>query len=217
MMKNGMRVLMALFAMVLISEAAEMSQDTQPLVGTYYYPWYRDSGFFRKDNWKRQVMRSKLAVPQEPMLGWYDSRDADVIGAHVAQSVRGGIDFWSVSWWGKDSKTDRIFKDAVLEHPDSHKLKYAMLYESTGRFGKFKNPNYDKWIPDLEYLKKTYFDDPRYLKVDGRPVLFVYLTREYFRDKGHDALKEMRARFPEIYLVGDDVFFGVNDAGVTLD
>ena len=38
--------------------------------------------------------------------------------------------------------------------------------------------------------------------------VWLYLTREYFRGKGQEALRQMREKFPEIYLVGDDVFFG---------
>ena len=189
----------------------------KPTVGAYYYPWYQKPGMFRKNKWQNHVMRLKLDEPQKPMSGLYDSRDPKVVGEHIEQSLRGGIDFWAVSWWGPGSKTDRTFKEAVWGHPESGKLKYAMLYESTGRFGKFESPRYHHWINDLAYLKKNYFDDPRYLKIDGRPVLFVYLSREYFRDRGHDALKEMREQFPEIYLVGDDVFFGADANGATED
>ena len=135
-----------------------------PTIGAYYYPWYQQGE--PKEGWAKwsHAMRLHLKDRQEPMVGLYDSADPDVIGAHIEQSLRGGIDFWSVSWWGPRSKTDRIFKDAVLAHPDSLKLKYAMLYESEGRFGKFSNPDYSKWIGDLDYLRKTYFNDERYLK-----------------------------------------------------
>jgi hypothetical protein len=200
------------------SSAADVtSMKKNPVVGAYYYPWYQPGepewGWAK---WKN-AMRLHLEHPQQPMAGLYDSRDPEVIGAHIAQSLRGGIDFWSVSWWGPGSKTDEIFRNAVLKHPDSHKIQYAILYESTGRFGKFSRPDYSCWLGDLRYLKATYFDDPRYLKIDGRPVLFVYLSREYFRDRGGEALDEMRRQFPEIYLVGDDVFFGADDRGETED
>jgi hypothetical protein len=188
---------------------AESVTSSAPVVGAYYYPWYLKPRFFGENRWKK-AMRLHLKHPQKPMAGLFDSRDAQVIGEHIEQSVRGNIDFWAVSWWGPGSRTDDVFKDHVLQHPEFDKLKYAMLYESTGRFGEFANPSYDNWIPDLQYLKDTYFDDPNYLKIDGRPVVFVYLTRVYFRDKGEEAdeaLRQMREKFPEIYLVGDDVFY----------
>jgi hypothetical protein len=177
-------------------------------VGVYYYPWYNDS----KYQWIR-AMRLHLKNPQEPKSGLYDSSDPKVIADHIEQSIRGGISFWAVSWWGPRDQKDRTFKENILAHPDSSKLKYAILYESTGRLGSFDKPNYRHWLTDMEYLKKTYFDDPRYLKIDNRPVVFVYLSRVYFRNQGQDALKQMREKFPEIYLVGDDVYFGDDSTG----
>jgi hypothetical protein len=182
--------------------------SSQTCVGVYYYPWYGSSethGF--RHSW-RHVMRQHLKPPQQPKAGLYDSCDAGVIGEHIAQSVRGGISFWAVSWWGPNELKDRVFKDNILTHPDASKLKYAVLYESTGRLSSFDNPRYDNWISDLGYLKKTYFDNPNYLRINGKPVIFVYLSREYFRNRGQDALKQMREQFPEIYIVGDDVYFG---------
>ncbi|UCD51788.1 MAG: glycoside hydrolase family 99-like domain-containing protein [Phycisphaerales bacterium] len=175
-------------------------QNGRPVVGVYYYPWYRRPG-----EWRR-VMRQHLRVPQQPELGRYRSADPNVVAAHIAQSVRGGIDFWAVSWWGPQQHCDVTFRNAILKHLDAVKLKYAILYESTGRFGRFNSPSYTHWIPDLTYMREHYFDHPSYLKIDGKPVVFVYLTREYFRNKGQRALKEMREKFPDLYLVGDDVF-----------
>jgi hypothetical protein len=178
----------------------ERGPGIKPVVGVYYYPWYRGGR-----EWRR-VMRLHLKPPQEPKLGRYRSDDPDVIADHIAQSAQAGIDFWAVSWWGPDTQTDVNFRDAILPHPDSGKLKYAVLYEATGRMGRFANPDYQHWIPDLTYLKERYFNHPSYLRINGKPVVFVYLTREYFRNQGAEVLQETRAKFPELYLVGDDVF-----------
>lgn len=179
--------------------------EGKPLVGVYYYPWYRKAPWTRKSQW-RQVMRLHLKPPQKPKAGLYDSSDPRVIAEHISQSLRGGIDFWAVSWWRPEHICDTNLRNAILKHPDAHKLKYAILYESTGRLGTFKEPHYRHWESDLAYLTRTYFDQPSYLRIGGRPVLFVYLTREYFRKKGQDALRVVREKFPQIYLAGDDVF-----------
>ena len=190
-------------AMVSSGEAADAiqpSRKSKPFVGVYYYPWYRQPG-----DWRR-VMRQHLKEPQEPKVGLYRSDDPNVVAEHIAQSLRGGISFWAVSWWGPEQRCDVTFRNAILKHPDAAELKYAILYESTGRLRRFRNPSYTRWITDLTYLKENYFDHPYYLRIDDKPVIFVYLTREYFRNQGQDALKEMREKFPQIYLVGDDVF-----------
>lgn len=205
-------------AVVSVQQAsAEAADETvrNVKVGAYYYPWFeKDSGPTaldwmnqRENKWESQVMRFKLDPPQVPMLGAYNSSDASVVGKHIEQSVRGGIDFWAVSWWGPASKTDTNLREVILPHQNSRQLQYALLYESTGRFGKFDSPNYEKWISDLEYMREHYFGHPSYLTIDGRPVLFVYLTREYFRNRGAEALQQLREQFPEIYLVGDDIFY----------
>ena len=179
-------------------------------VGAYYYPWYTGSRPNRPSRQWSNVMRLHLVPPQSPKCGRYNSADPEVIREHIAQSVRAGLSFWAVSWWGPETQTDDAFKNALLKHPDADKLKYAVLYESTGRLGGFSNPAYKNWISDLAYIKETYFNNPNYLTINGRPVIFVYLTREYFRNRGQEALEQMRKQFPEIYLVGDDVFFGTD-------
>ena len=55
-------------------------------------------------------------------------------------------------------------------------------------------------------MNEHYFKHPHYLRINGRPVLFIYLTREYFRGRGLDELAEVRKQFPDVYIVGDDVF-----------
>ena len=184
-----------------IGQNIQSAPQVKPTVGVYYYPWYRGPG----RQWTN-VMRLHLKPPQKPMAGLYDSNNPKVISEHISQSIRGGIDFWAVSWWGAGQICDRNLRNAILKHPDAGKLKYAILYEATGRFGSFSRPNYDKWLTDLEYMNENYFNHPYYLKIDSKPVLFVYLTREYFRNQGDDALLQMRKQFPQVYLIGDEVF-----------
>lgn len=202
-------VVLAAAAWIPTLPAAQQSDASdpngKPVVGVYYYPWFRAPSPGRSNQW-RNVMRWRLTPPQQPKAGLYESSDPNVVAEHIAQSVRGGISFWAVSWWRPDDRLDRTLREVILNHPDAGKLKYAILYESTGRLGTFAQPDYSRWIDDLTYLQETYFDHPYYLHIDGKPAIFVYLTREYFRNKGDEALKEMRAKFPNLYFVGDDVF-----------
>jgi hypothetical protein len=62
-------------------------------------------------------------------------------------------------------------------------------------------------LPDFQYFADNYFSNPNYLKIDGRPVVIIYLTRVYFRNPlGYDALANLRAAFPDSYIIADDVF-----------
>jgi len=193
-----------------LGDRAELPDAPDFLVGAHYYPWYRapsDEALERGEiGWMREALRGRLAPRQLPRVGIYDSRDPKVIAAHIAQSVQAGIDFWPVSWWGPESRLDRTFREHILEHPEAKKLRYAVLYESTGRLGSFEKPDYSNLVEDFRYLAKHYFDHPLYLRIDDRPVVFVYLTRVYFRDRGLEALAALREAFPKVYLVGDEVF-----------
>lgn len=51
----------------------ESNSDAKPIVGAYYYPWYRGGR-----EW-RQVMRLHLRPPQPPKLGRYRSDDPDLM------------------------------------------------------------------------------------------------------------------------------------------
>jgi len=179
------------------------TQQQDVIVGAYYYPWYGpDTGGHKFD----RTLREHLVPKQRPLLGFYDNADTNVIAAHIDQSVMANIHFWVCSWWGPGSYEDRMLKRHILPHASAGKLKYAILYESTGRLGSFSNPDYSRLLPDFTYLSTHYFGHPHYLRIDGRPVVFIYLTRVYFRDRGDQALADLRAAFPSLYIVADDVF-----------
>lgn len=209
------RFLLALFVLANLNCLAGVtatfnvpSTDSQTVVGAYYYPWYetQEPGQWR-GGWKR-AMRLHLEPPQLPKAGLYDSSKPEIIGEHISQSLRGGVDFWAVSWWGRGTDSDDNFRNAILKHPSADKLRYAVLYETTRllRSRYSRKSDHDKLLNDLAFLREHYFNDPNYLRIDGRPVIFVYLTRVYFRNQGHDSLAKMRKLFPEVYLVGDDVY-----------
>jgi hypothetical protein len=54
-------------------------------------------------------MRLHLVPPQEPKCGLYDSADPAIVQEHISQSLRAGLDFWAVSWWGPNTPTDNVF------------------------------------------------------------------------------------------------------------
>ncbi len=220
MIKRCVRLKLKTYCLVLFYSAAVSAQDKlaevniaksneypshAPLIGAYYYPWYGVNGNPTADDW-RNVLRQKLVPSQVPRIGLYRSDSPKVIAEHVKQSRHAGLSFWAVSWWGPDTPTDQIFREAILKHPDADQLRYVVLYESTGRLGEFDKPHYDKLLEDFAYLEQHYFDDPSYLRINDRPVVLIYLSRVYFRDQGLAELAELRERFPEVYLVGDDVF-----------
>ena len=70
---------------VLAAHVAHAQEIAKPMVGVYYYPWFRQPAPGELGQWKR-VMRLRLKTPQKPEVGLYDSRKPEVIGAHIAQN-----------------------------------------------------------------------------------------------------------------------------------
>jgi hypothetical protein len=61
---------------------------------------------------------------------------------------------------------------------------------------------------DLLHLARTYFDDPGYLRVGGRPVVVVYLTRTMTGDVAgmvRSARERLRAEGHDPFLVADEI------------
>ena len=172
-------------------------------VGAYYYPWYYD------DFHGRRYLRQYLVPQQLPELGEYNDRTGAVINQHLDWSRFAGIDFWVASWWGPESREDVTLLNHILLNPNLNDFKIAVFYETTGRTNNFEN--YDNLGPDITYLANNYFNHPNYLKINNKPVLFIYLTRVLSgRGTLQSSLTTIRNAASvagyEVFIVGDQVF-----------
>jgi len=187
----------------------DYTANSNYLVGTYYYPWYGNNfhdgeGYLRQD----------LIPQQEPALGEYNDSEADVIAQHMQWFRQANIGLLVTSWWGPNRREDNTTKNVIIEHEDIGNLKIALHYETTGRI----NNDGDMSVPrnDIQYMCENYFDHPNYYKIDGRPVLAVYVTRVLHRDGLlEEALLTMRSEASKcghnLYLIGDQVFGSAPD------
>lgn len=183
----------------------------QNLVGVYYYPWYGDGEFHG-----RQYLREFLKPAQQPVLGEYNDRDEEVIQQHIAWSEYAGINLWVCSWWGPGNMTDITLRNHVLTHARINDIQIALFYETTTLLTD-RNRSDKRWndvsnVADhIQHMAEHYFDHPNYFRIDGRPVLFIYLTRG-MEPKGilPETLAIMREEAQaagfDIYIVGDHVF-----------
>ncbi|MDO8614698.1 MAG: hypothetical protein Q7T33_03040 [Dehalococcoidia bacterium] len=148
----------ALLAVVWNSPAGSTTASTDlipPIRAAFYYPWY-------PEHWQES--------PQfKAGLGEYDSADPLVIGNHIAQMEFAHIDAGIASWWGRGSAEDnRII--ALLNAAQSHDFKWTLYYEHEY----YSSPTTTKLKSDLDYIFDSYASHPSYLRVGGKPVLFVF-------------------------------------------
>jgi glycoprotein endo-alpha-1,2-mannosidase len=181
----------------------DYTANTDYLIGVYYYPWHGDN-FHNRDGY----LRKELTPQQQPALGEYDDSRPEVIKQHLAWSRMANIGLWVTSWWGPDRLEDTNTRDVILTHEDLGNLKIALHYETTGRIN-----GSDMSTPrsDIQHMCEHYFDHPNYYKIDGRPVLVIYVTRSLHSDGIlEEALLTMRSEGSKcghnLYLIGDQVF-----------
>jgi hypothetical protein len=191
--------LIVLFACVLAPQV-EASECT---IGVFYYPWYKN------DFHGRHYLREHLVPRQWPVLGEYDDRVPEVIKQHGDWSRYAGIRIWAASWWGPGSREDTTLLNHILPDPGLGDIKVAILYETTGRTSNFTD--YARIAGDFDYLARHYFHHENYLKIDGRPVVVVYLTRvlsslgSLAESVGHMRSGASSQGF-DAFIIGDHVF-----------
>ena len=186
------------------------------LVGAYYYPWYYNDFHHRE---KSDYLRRRLDPPQEPVLGEYNDRHVSTIQQHLKWCLQYNINLWVTSWWGpgkREDTTTQVIMDYLESQSSASEFKVALFYETLGRIkespkgsGQYDTSNVKS---DLRHIAEIYFARPNYLRINGQPVLFVYLTRTLDKKKLlKDVIALMRkgaseAGFHDIYIVGDHAF-----------
>ena len=71
-----------------------------------YYPWYANDPYFHWQQWERNPP-DDLAANTVPRLGAYDSRSTAVLEQHARWIAESGAGVIDMSWWGRESFTDR--------------------------------------------------------------------------------------------------------------
>lgn len=180
------------------------------LLGAYYYAWYGRPtlSMIGGGIWRWGYTR-------QPELGEYNSREGQVISRHVDWARSAGIDFFAVRWVDRESWDDLTWRDYYLKHSRSSELKFCFNYDAIPALNRFyfhTFPNYDfdelytptktkgeKFLEDFDYFAKNYFHLPQYLKIEGKPVVFLY-NASAFRNS-----EKYLAKLPPVFLVADAV------------
>jgi len=155
----------------LLAERAKVRWTKVPKkVLAFYYGWYGNpkvSG--RWVHW-HEVDETNKRIGNSthyPQLGPYDSHDPKVIEQHCHWAKEAGIDGFIVSWWQPNDFHDQGLP-LLLDTAQRFGLEVTAYFETV--------PNNDrtKALSDVLYLLERYGKHPAWLKLDGKPVLFVY-------------------------------------------
>jgi hypothetical protein len=193
--------------------ALPVIQPARYLVGAHYYIWY-------PENFREGYLRGHLRPRQTFYGGEYQSTDTQVIARHIAWCSEYGIDFLSIDWWSGESERTASFFESLYQAPNIADIKFCLFYEtqslgfdSTLGTISFDDVKTARMIADFEKIAPRCFSHPSYLRLRGRPVVVLYLTRTFsgaFAQAIARLRSAMRARGFDLFLIGDEVFWKVS-------
>lgn len=134
--------------------AWNLPSSTFPIRGAFYYGWFPGT-------WS-------VGTNYHPILGQYSSADPAVMAQHIAWMQHAKVQVGIASWWGPGHVTDTNLT-AELAAAKGTGFQWAAYYEAEG----YGSPTATKIGADLAALWGR-AQDPAWLHVAGKPVIFVY-------------------------------------------
>jgi glycoprotein endo-alpha-1,2-mannosidase len=155
-----------------LKERATVRWNSLPRkVLAFYYTWYGNPDVSGRwvhwenvDTEKKQIASST----NYPTLGAYDSNDPAVVERHCRWAKEAGLDGFIATWWRPGDYHDKALP-RLLDTAQKHGLEVTVYYELVPKPGDPQSA-IDDWL----YLLNKYGSHPAWLKVEGKPVLFVY-------------------------------------------
>lgn len=140
-------------------------QPTAPIRAAFFYPWFPQA-------WKQQGIFPYTNY--HPSLGYYGSTDDAIVDQQLTMARQAHLDVFISSWWGQGHYTDlalqHILTRSTRAGSPNPNLRWAIYYEMESQ----GDPTSAQITSDLQYLAGSVFNRPGYLRVNGKPVVFVY-------------------------------------------
>jgi hypothetical protein len=181
-------------------------------VGAYYYIWW---GIPFNDHWKE-------AIKGTPFLGKYNSNDSNIADQHILLAKQHGIDFFAVSWIGEGKwidwdfdDIDRNLQNGLLNASHIQNFNFCLFYETqiVLNTSNREHKNFTEiFLNDMIYAAHQYFNRSSYLRIDGKPVLFIYDLPYFYLYSPIPAQELLDKTRQQLASIGSDVYF-IGDVG----
>jgi glycoprotein endo-alpha-1,2-mannosidase len=129
-------------------------------VAAFYYPWYGTPQFDHSwIHWTQNghIPPQDIASDYYPALGPYSSGDPSVVAQHMVWLRQAGIGVIIVSWWGKDSSTDRAIP-LILQMAERYGIRVAFHIEP------YSSRTAAGLVEDVKYLYGRYGTAPAFFR-----------------------------------------------------
>jgi hypothetical protein len=173
-------------------------------VFAFYYPWYgvAHGASGQWFHWEGVSENYIANAAHYPLLGIYDSWDERLIEAHILLAKYAGIDGFIVSWWGIATFEDQALK-RIIKVAEKYDFKITVYYESYRPW----NPliSADIIINELSYIVREYSKSSSFLKINGKPVIFIYNVEAHNRGPNFwlQIKKNLENKVGSVYLIAD--------------
>jgi len=188
--------------------------ESKYLVGAHYCPLWKQGA--RSTGWE-------LIEPypeREPALGWYDEDNPEVTDWEIKYALEHGISYFVYCWYRKSQgqavqmNLSHAIHDGLFHSRYGSKFKFAIMWENQAKGSAGVASEKDFLENLLPFWIDNYFKHPSYLKVDGKPLLFIYRPEYLIGDLGgveqvKTALDKARqacvaAGFSGLTILGED-------------
>ena len=187
---------------------------TKILVGAHNCPlWERE----KSNLWNQVVFKHQ---ERTPALGIYAQDNPEIADWETKWALDHGISFFIYCWYrdgqGGPVRTKfekSVFDDALFKSRYGDQMKFTIMWENQhkGRAGVADEKDLMENL--LPYWIEKFFKRDNYLKIDNKPVLFVYMPTFLADDLGgddkakaaYDLMREgcKKAGFDGLYLLGE--------------
>lgn len=185
---------------------------TEILVGAHNCPLWEASKPHMWDNVLKHPERT-------PALGFYSQENPEVADWETKWASEHGVSFFIYCWYrnGQGGPVKMNFGSAIHEalfkSKFVDKMKFTLMWENQSRGNSGVSDEKDLMDNLMPFWIENYFKHSSYLKIDNKPVLFIYRPEFLVDDlggvenvvKAFDKMREAckQAGFDGLYLLGE--------------
>ncbi len=199
-----------------------------PLVLAHYMPWFQAPKTSKSYGWHWHMGfydpyetgkdgKAPIATHYYPLTGPYDSADPAVIEYQLTLMKLSGIDGVIVDWYGIEDALDykKVHESTqvLFQAIKAAGMKFAVCYEdqSMGKMVQAKKFDAADALKHgqavLKWLDDQWFNDPAYVKIDGRPLLLDFGPQFFLKaDQWESMFAPLKAR-PYFVALNDHMEF----------
>ena len=131
-----------------------------------------------------------------PLGGYYNESDPDVQNVHIKWALEHGINCFIFCWYRRPEnvgkrmevsalRAGRGLHEGFLNASYCNKMNFAIMFEMQKPWGATDAEDIEKNL--MPFWLENYFKRDNYLKIDNKPVLFIYDNSRQFADSFENA------------------------------